>query len=316
MVDVKVEEILSEKKKHILLSAMKLFATKGYVQTTMQEVAQFCKMSKGSVYQHYASKEELLFSIFKYYFKLINDQIQLVMREQSLSPRERLAKQIEVIFTLSQQYPEFLTMQMRENASFSNKDIEQFIEKASAEHLQMITDGIIDIYGESFAPYSLEMALLLSGMISTYNSIMLMEKVSLSTDMLSGYIVRMVDYAAEGLIQERPEPLLNEEMWPRMKLIASREHSKPAHPLVLVKQMRERLARLELSAHSMQDALDSISVLEKELMEVQPRRIILLGMIANLRAIEELGEELNGLTKALAQSLEHININAISGGEA
>lgn len=316
MVYDNVEEILSEKKKHILLSAMKLFATKGYVQTTMQEVAQFCKMSKGSVYQHYTSKEELLFSIFKYYFKLINDQLQLVMREQSLSPRERLVKQIEVIFTLSQQYPEFLTMQMRENASFSNKDIEQFIEKANAAHLQMFTDNINSIYGESFAPYSLEMALLLSSMISTYNSIMLLEKVSLSIEMLSDYIVRMVDYAAEGLIQERPEPLLSQEVWPRMELIASSEHSKSIHPLVLVKQVREQLTRLTLPAKSMQDALDSVAILEKELMEVQPRRVILLGMIANLRGIEEIGEELNGMAKALAQSLEHMSITPISGGEA
>ncbi|MEW9107527.1 TetR/AcrR family transcriptional regulator, partial [Paenibacillus sp.] len=53
MEDIYMEELMPEKKKQILLSAMKLFASKGFMQTTMQEVASFCKMSKGSVYQYY-----------------------------------------------------------------------------------------------------------------------------------------------------------------------------------------------------------------------------------------------------------------------
>lgn len=51
----------------------------GYVQTTMQEIAEACKISKSSVYQQFSSKEALL-----------------VERERHPSPRERLERSPEL----------------------------------------------------------------------------------------------------------------------------------------------------------------------------------------------------------------------------
>jgi AcrR family transcriptional regulator len=45
--------------------AIDLFYKKGYFATSIAEIAQGCGIQKSSIYYHYASKEDLLFSILK-----------------------------------------------------------------------------------------------------------------------------------------------------------------------------------------------------------------------------------------------------------
>jgi AcrR family transcriptional regulator len=47
----------------ILQAAVKVFARKGFTAATMEEIAQEAEFSKGAVYLHFASKEELLSTV-------------------------------------------------------------------------------------------------------------------------------------------------------------------------------------------------------------------------------------------------------------
>ncbi|WII39798.1 TetR/AcrR family transcriptional regulator [Paenibacillus thiaminolyticus] len=283
-----MEDRSADKKKYILQSAMKLFATQGYVQTTMQEIAQYCKMSKGSVYQHYASKEELLLNIFKYYYRLLYDRMQIIERDPLLTPRERMKKKIEVHMVMWSEYPEFTTMQMRENAGFANKEIHQFLQQVSLDNTRSIMNDFTDMYGNAISPYKLDLTLQLHGIISTYLNVLLLEEVTVKLDRLSDYALDLVDLNAQKLLQSRPEPFMKEEDWPALLHAISQEPQKAMHPLVLVQKMREELSRQSLPPEQYQDATDSLAVLEQELMEIQPRRVIVLGMLANLKRLETL----------------------------
>ena len=54
-----------DKKQLIIKEAVNLFATKGYHTTSVQEIAERCHIAKGSFYNYFKSKEELLLSCFK-----------------------------------------------------------------------------------------------------------------------------------------------------------------------------------------------------------------------------------------------------------
>lgn len=47
-----------ETKKHIYLTALKLFETQGFDQVTVDEIVQKSKSSKGAFYGHFSSKYE------------------------------------------------------------------------------------------------------------------------------------------------------------------------------------------------------------------------------------------------------------------
>ncbi|KEQ26702.1 TetR/AcrR family transcriptional regulator [Paenibacillus tyrfis] len=295
-----MEEKWNEKKRHILLAAMKLFAANGYVQTTMQEIAEACKMSKGSVYQQFSSKEALLLDIFKFFFKRLNDGMQLVERERQLGPRERLERKILVCLRLWIEYPEFFTMQMRENGGFVNQEIRDYLKRMDTEISMFFIDSLVGIYGDGYTPYAPEGVLLLSSLLSTYMGLQLVEKITLVPDEVCSHILHIVDAVAERVLREKPRPLLNESNWPRLKEVCAR-NAKSAHPLLLVKRCRERLERLS-EGEARNEALDSLAVLEQELVEIRPRKVIVLGMLANLKRSPEPADLLAELEAACRQA--------------
>ena len=50
-------------KERILETALELFAEKGYLGTSMRDIAQRLGITKGALYKHYAGKQEILDSI-------------------------------------------------------------------------------------------------------------------------------------------------------------------------------------------------------------------------------------------------------------
>ena len=58
------EAIRNEKRKLIMDSALQLFAKKGYSATSINDIAQLANISKGLIYNYFASKEDVLQSIW------------------------------------------------------------------------------------------------------------------------------------------------------------------------------------------------------------------------------------------------------------
>ena len=58
------EAIRAEKRELIMKSALKLFAEKGFAATSISDIAQAANISKGLLYNYFASKEEVLKSIW------------------------------------------------------------------------------------------------------------------------------------------------------------------------------------------------------------------------------------------------------------
>ncbi len=82
-------ETLEARKAHILKAAQTCFVSKGYHQTTMDDIVQEAGLSKGGVYWHFSSKQELFLSIIE---STLGDA-QAVMQESMAShtsAREKL----------------------------------------------------------------------------------------------------------------------------------------------------------------------------------------------------------------------------------
>lgn len=55
------------RKRQIIVAAMRCFQRKGYVNTTVDDIASEYGLSKGSIYWYYSSKKAVLIDIFKYW---------------------------------------------------------------------------------------------------------------------------------------------------------------------------------------------------------------------------------------------------------
>jgi TetR/AcrR family transcriptional regulator len=79
-----------DQKKTILAGAADLFARRGYLGTSMNDVAEACRVSKGSLYHYYRDKDELLVCIAETHVTRLVTLVKSVEQEETIPARDRL----------------------------------------------------------------------------------------------------------------------------------------------------------------------------------------------------------------------------------
>ncbi|WCK52392.1 helix-turn-helix domain containing protein [Aneurinibacillus sp. Ricciae_BoGa-3] len=287
----------TEKKKFILKTAMKLFSVKNYQQTSMKEIADACEMSKGSLYLYFKSKEELFLTILQHYFRLIEDQAVLIDRNAGLSAKEKFMKQIEIRLSHYIEFREFYMVQMRQIPGLMDKSINAYIQQKNVSEMKWLENSLTNLYGAKLSPYIADCSLLLMGMTASYMKLIMVKQVPLAVDRVTRFIVKQLECLIEGFLREDTKPLVSMEIWKVYE-----EDTPPAemHPLVILKKIKDFLANEPLSNTDREEAIQSLRILEHELMELEPRAVVIRGMLRNLESIPDL----NSMCEKLSQALQ------------
>jgi TetR/AcrR family transcriptional repressor of nem operon len=91
----------SDTKQRVILSAMRLFAEKGYQATTISEIAREAQANSGSVYFFFPTKQQILLAVLEAYSEGIDSMLLQPAWENIEDPLER-------IFALLDRYRTFL----------------------------------------------------------------------------------------------------------------------------------------------------------------------------------------------------------------
>lgn len=81
MTERSVVPFLSSREK-VLEAARQLFATKGYGETSVDEIAERAGVAKGTIYTHFSSKDEILVTILRIGNTELTDYIHRLMKEE------------------------------------------------------------------------------------------------------------------------------------------------------------------------------------------------------------------------------------------
>ena len=136
-------ETVVDSRQEILRTAARLFQQKGYDATSMNDVAAALKLSKGGLYHHFQSKDEILFEIMNHAMEITQERVlnpvsgipdpeerlRALIRlhiEVVLSPRDR-----EITVMLHENHP--LPPALRKRINGRKKDYIHFLEKLMAE---------------------------------------------------------------------------------------------------------------------------------------------------------------------------------------
>ena len=136
-------ETLVDSRQEILRTAARLFQQRGYDATSMNDVAAALKLSKGGLYHHFQSKDEILFEIMSHAMEITQERVvnavsviadpeerlrALIRRhiEVVLSPRDR-----EITVMLHENHP--LPPSLRKRINARKKDYVHFLENLIAE---------------------------------------------------------------------------------------------------------------------------------------------------------------------------------------
>jgi len=136
-------EALIDSRQEILRTAARLFQQRGYDATSMNDVAAALKLSKGGLYHHFQSKDEILFEIMNHAMDITEERVLGPVRgianpeerlralirlhiEVVLSPRDR-----EITVMLHENHP--LPPALRRRINGRKKEYIHFLENLIAE---------------------------------------------------------------------------------------------------------------------------------------------------------------------------------------
>ena len=83
---------LDDTRKKILSVANKLFSRFGFHKTSMDEIAKIARKAKGSLYYHFASKEELFKEVVSKEIMSLKGQLSVIINNNDLSASDKIKK--------------------------------------------------------------------------------------------------------------------------------------------------------------------------------------------------------------------------------
>jgi len=136
-------ETLVDSRQEILRTAARLFQQRGYDATSMNDVAAALKLSKGGLYHHFQSKDEILFEIMNHAMEITEERVLAPVRgiadpearlralirlhiEVVLSPQDR-----EITVMLHENHP--LPPPLRRRINTRKKEYIHFVESLMAD---------------------------------------------------------------------------------------------------------------------------------------------------------------------------------------
>ncbi|MCU9614610.1 TetR/AcrR family transcriptional regulator [Caldibacillus lycopersici] len=154
---------MNDRKKHVIMMAHQLFIEKGFQATSIQDILDYSGISKGTFYNYFSSKNELLIALLKeLYFEMEQAQNKLLVG-QDASDLEIFIKQVEVQTELNRKNK---LISLLEEVNFSNdKEIIHFIRIGQLKILKWLHSRFLDIFGKEKEPYILDCAIMFTGIL-------------------------------------------------------------------------------------------------------------------------------------------------------
>ena len=166
---------MKSKKEIIIETATSLFAEQGFEKTSVATICQTANVSKGLVYHHFKSKEEILIAVYE----LATEKMVGMNNSTSKKPAKQIKDLIEIVFTQLVENKSFfqlnlnimfqpstskiLETQIKERANQLYNSVKHIFDQLSKDKSEILShvfiseiDGIAFGYLSSFENYPIE----------------------------------------------------------------------------------------------------------------------------------------------------------------
>lgn len=204
---------MNDRKQRVVKIAHELFIEKGYQATSIQDILEYSGISKGTFYNYFSSKSDLLIALFQMIYSKLEQERNELLIGQEPSNINIFIKQMELVLQTNRNNKLFTLF---EEVIFINDiDVKHFIKQGNFKMLNWLYSRFLDIFGESKEPYLLDCAIMFIGIlhhnIKYYD---LAEELDLSVHEVVKYSVERVvniveEVSLSGVQLIKPEVLKN-----------------------------------------------------------------------------------------------------------
>ncbi|MCM3668130.1 TetR/AcrR family transcriptional regulator [Mesobacillus maritimus] len=154
---------MNDRKQQVLHKAHELFINKGFQNTSIQDILDYSRISKGTFYNYFSSKNELLIAIFKsIYLKMEKERNELLIG-QNPANLDIFIKQVELQLITNR--TNNLLALFEEVIVSNDNDLKEFIQKGQLRYIHWIYQRFVQLFGEEREPFLLDCAIMFSAIL-------------------------------------------------------------------------------------------------------------------------------------------------------
>ena len=269
---------MNNRKRQVMIAAHALFVKKGFAATSIQDILDESHISKGTFYNYFSSKSELLINIFENIKLEIKKQRRAVLAGRPVSDREAFSDQLTVTMEVNKRNNLFALFQ----GVFASEEeeLKQLVKHHYLEELKWMQGRLTDLYGKKIKPYSLDLTLVFLGIIQQIVHLSMVTKAELiELKAIIAYGLRRMDTAVED-VQRNGDILVGVQFFEKYfsESTLSKEKKKSA--------IMQKIDTMQKEADPKQSEL--LAFLQDEISGAEPRATIIEAIVAAINEREAL----------------------------
>lgn len=251
---------MNERKKHVIIKAHQLFVEKGFQATSIQDILDDSGISKGTFYNYFPSKNELLMAIFRYLNERINHERNELLMGRDPSDIEIFVQQLELQMFFNQRNK--MISLFEEVFESNDPTLKQFLKRSQLLHLRWIYKRFLDIFGLNKQPYLLDCAIIFMGILHHNIHFQFMANEA------SGNIKKVIRYTVDRIVRiveevesagaQLLDPTILEKWIPECKTSNQGFEQRLHESVLILKKLNENsIKNIELLNFILEEVLNS-----------------------------------------------------------
>ena len=191
-----------KRRREIALRAMKLFSEKGFDRTSVREISEACGMAKGSLYDYFTDKEDVLAEVVSASLQVWRDHVQDLRSSERLPDARIRELLIRTVHRMSDQgisLLAFMGIVRREPKRFTSHPLVRPVEALSKETQDAVARWIEEGRAHGIFKPTVDPPVDAANLMGALDGLFLRHRYGLEPKNLRAGLERLLDVFLEGL---------------------------------------------------------------------------------------------------------------------
>ena len=295
------------RKQHVIKMAHQLFIEKGFQATSIQDILDYSGISKGTFYNYFSSKNELLIGIYQTIYKKLEMDRNDLLVGQDPSNIEIFIKQLEMQMIANRKNK--LIGIYEEVMASNDADLKQFIQQSRLNALRWLYRRFNDIFGEDKKPYLLDCAIMFQGILQ--QNVQFNRRAHKSGEKISPVVRYCVDRLVKMVeeVSETGDQLLVPELLEKwLPSCSKNNHGLKNQLLHLSGSLRKAISKNLPTEGEQEKYIELLEFIQDELLHTnKPRKFLIESALSSMHGYSFWNKELQQLEQLAEDYLKQVD---------
>jgi len=267
---------MNKRKRQIINAARELFTAKGFLDTSINDIISAAKVSKGTFYNHFVSKNECLIAILDEGREEASNRRHELLYGKDPTDLEILTQQVAVLMHVNREHN---LVQIFESIFHSrDSELKKILLNYHFQELEWLANRLVQVFGEEIRPLSYECAVQTFGMINiSLRAVLVADYKYLNREAIVRVALRNISVIIPTMLESK-ELLISSEMINAIQNVINYQHVSKE---VVIEQLQGFIKGL--TENETIEGFEFATFLLEELQKSKPKLFIIESLLTPFR---------------------------------